>query len=432
MPTTYPPARRARALVLVSLLAPLPLLIACSPDTMTAPPNVSPPIRGDAVQGRIAFEAECASCHATRDGLDLAFFGFPDTTIIRRAVAHVDTSTAHDIVAHIATIRVAPTSREFRLFQPGGAQVAGDTDFAIRLFGSDAWPADLTPEALKAIDPRDVAIALPMPLWSFEFSNLDWMPAVPIADALLDYPTEAGVARPYLSTYYATRGTEDLFRAVRALRIAERDPANPSAPCVMDPIDRLRPADCFEARRWISTLVAQHMIRNGETEPIHFVLHDEWWDVGNVSRRSRQIHQPLDNAVQNWAVWMYLGWAFNPSRHASVYLGNAFRLLGMPRQATFHALRAQVSRGSRSPAVYQDTRNAARFAPAPWAFNATRFGFEELLGRLQAGFQPTGAETVAEARMTVDRAYVAAAHKVTLSEAAQLAVLRDQILALLN
>ena len=430
---TYPRVHDARPLaVLMSLLAPLPLSIGCSPDTVTAPPNVSPPIRGNAVQGRIAFEAECASCHATRDGLDLAFFRFPDTTIIRRAVAHVDTSTAHDIVAHIATIRVAPTSREFLLFQPGGVQVAGDTEFAMRLFGADAWPVDLTEEGLAAIDPRDVAIALPMPLWSFEFSNLDWMPETPIRDALLDYPTEAGVARGHLSRYYATRSAEDLFRAVVALRIAERDPANPSAPCVMDPIDLLRSVECFESRRWISTLVAQHMIRKGETEPIHFALHDEWWDVGNVSRRSRQIGQPLDNAVQNWAVWMYLGWAFDPSRHASVYLGNVFSLLGMPRQATFHALRAQVSRGPRSLAAYHDTHNAARFAPAHWTFSATRFGLEELLGRLQAGFQPLGTEAVVEARVTVDRAYTAAARKVTAVEAVQLAALRDHILALLN
>lgn len=413
-------------------LALLPFSVACSPDGLTSPPNVTPPIRGDAVGGRIAFETECASCHAARDGLDLAFFAFPDTTIIRRAVAHVDTATARDIVAHIATIRVTPASREFRLFQPGGGQVAGDIDFAVRLFGSDAWPADLSPQALEGIDPRDVAIALPMPLWSFEGSNLDWMPGAPIDDALLDYPTEVGVARAHLSSYHATGDTEDLLRAVLALRIAERDPANPSAPCVMDPIDLLRPLECFEARRWISTLVAQHMIRNEETEPIHFVLHDEWWDVGNVSRRSRRTDQPLENAVQNWAVWMYLGWAFDPSRRASVYLGSALTLLGMPRQATFHALRAQVSRGPRSLAAYHDTHNAARFSPTHWTFDAARFGFEELLERLRSGSRPPDAEAIAEAHMTVDRAYSAAARKVTAAEAALLAALRDQIHALLG
>jgi hypothetical protein len=429
--STYPAARRARPLALIYCTL-LPLSIACSPDTVTAPPGIEPPIRGNAIEGRIAFEAECASCHAARDGLDLAFFGFPDTTIIRRAVAHVDSSTAHDIVAHIATIRVAPTSREFRLFQPGGMQAAGDVDFAVRLFGSDAWPVQLTSEALEAVDPRDVAIALPMPLWSFEFSNLDWMPGTPIDDALLDHPTEVGVARAHLASYYATRSEEDLLRAVVALRIAEREPANSNAPCVMDPIDQLRPVECFEVRRWISTLVAQHMMRSGETEPIHSALHDEWWDVGNVSRRSRQIGQPLDNAVQNWAVWMYLGWAFDPARHASVYLGNAFTLLGMPRQATFHALRAQVSRGRRSLAAYHDAHNAARFSPVHWAFDATRFGLEELLGRLQAGLRPGSAEALAEARVTMDRAYTAAARKVTPSEAAELAALRDQIVSLLN
>ena len=38
--------------------------------------------------GHLAFIAECASCHASRDGFDLAFFSFPDSTIIRRALGH--------------------------------------------------------------------------------------------------------------------------------------------------------------------------------------------------------------------------------------------------------------------------------------------------------------------------------------------------------
>src|SRR5438128_3225954 len=47
--------------------------------------------------GQIAFEQSCSPCHASRDGFDLAMFGFTDTTIIRRAVKHVDTATARRI-----------------------------------------------------------------------------------------------------------------------------------------------------------------------------------------------------------------------------------------------------------------------------------------------------------------------------------------------
>ncbi|GIT52818.1 MAG: hypothetical protein Ct9H300mP15_30310 [Gemmatimonadota bacterium] len=56
--------------------------------------------------GRVAFKEECASCHAAGDGFDLAVFSFPDSTIIRRALGHVNELAANDIVAHIRTIQL--------------------------------------------------------------------------------------------------------------------------------------------------------------------------------------------------------------------------------------------------------------------------------------------------------------------------------------
>ena len=416
----------------LSALALVPFALACSDGSPAGIDPPEPPIQGDATLGEAAFLAECASCHSTRDGFDLAFFAFPDTTIVRRALGHVDTATSNDIVAFIRTLRVLPTDREFRVFQPGGFRISGDANFATNLFGADSWPADLTTEQLAQIDPLDVPIALDFPLWSFEFSNLDWMPEVPIAEPLLDYPTEVGVGRSYLESYYRTRSLEDLFGAVLALRIAERDPNNPDAPCVMEPFDRFRALDCFEARRWIATLVAQHMLRTNTSEPISPVLHDGWWDVGNAARRSRQ-STPIENATRNWAVWMYVGWAFEPDRHASVYLGSALINLDLPRHATFHALRAQVVRGPRSISSYRDTFNAARFSPGHWTFSATRFGYRNLLERLAAGFQPMEAELLEEARTLVAETYTVAARKlVSDSELAELATLRDQILSLLD
>ncbi len=413
-------------------LATVLVSFACSPDGSTTAPPPQPPLRGDAVAGRLAFDLECSSCHADGDGIDLAFFAFPDSTIVRRAVAHVDTATAQDIVAHVATLRVLPTSRDFRLFQPGGGTTAGDALFAAELFGANRWPADLTAEELAAIDPLDVRIALEFPLWSFEFSNLDWMPERPIAAAILDYPTEIGVGRTLLDRYHATRSVDDLIRAVLALRIAERDPANPDAPCVMEPFDRFQPEECFEARRWIAVLVAEHMIRYRETEALNPILHDAWWDVGNAARRSRQTGNEIDNAILNWAQWMYVGWAFEPDRHASVYLGIALSALGLPRHATFHALRAMVVRGRNSQAPFMDVRTAARFSPDDWTYGAVDFGYRHLLDRLKAGVQFRFQETIDMAKDAVRDAYVIAARKVSHAEAAQLAILRDQILAALD
>lgn len=402
--------------------------VACS-DAASGPDGPGP-IRGNALEGRIAFEESCAGCHTAGDGIDLAYFAFPDSTIVRRAVAHVDTPTAHDIVAHIGTMRPV-ASRTSRLFQPGGQAVAGDLQFAIDLFGGDLWPADLGSAELAAIDPRDVRIALDMPLWSEEETNLDWMPDVPAEPGVMTYVTELGVPEALLARYYETRTLEDLSRAVVAFRIAERDPANPEAPCVMDPFDRFEAELCFETRRWVSTLVTQHMLRTGDLDPIASPLHDEWWDVGNAARRSRTRFGGLENAEENWAVWMYLGWSFDPARHASVYLGNAFLRLGLPRHATFHALRAQVSRGARSRAVYHDVDNAARFAPASWTFDAVSFGYEEILSRLENGWVPRDAD-IADARSAIESSYARASEKVTPGEAAELAALRDRILAYLN
>ena len=95
-------------------------LASCSGDDPTGALVDEPPVVvGDPAAGMVAFGAECASCHATGDGLDLAFFDFTDTTIVRRAVAHVDTATALDIVAHINTLGVHPEDRHVRIFQPG-------------------------------------------------------------------------------------------------------------------------------------------------------------------------------------------------------------------------------------------------------------------------------------------------------------------------
>ncbi|HAC06969.1 MAG TPA: hypothetical protein DCF71_14060, partial [Gemmatimonadetes bacterium] len=106
-----------------------------------------------AILGHEAFLAECANCHASQDGFDLAFFSFPDSTIVRRALGHVDAPTADDIVAYIRTLMVDPVGRFEASFQPGGEVLADDLEFAMRLFGADAWPSGMTTADLLAIDP---------------------------------------------------------------------------------------------------------------------------------------------------------------------------------------------------------------------------------------------------------------------------------------
>lgn len=419
-----------------TLILAFPVIAGACSDSVSPPRDTTPPIQGDPVAGRTAFLAECGTCHTSQDGFDLSFFSFPDSTIVRRAVGHVDTATAHDIVSHINRLRTANMGRDFRLFQPGGAAVFGDGNLGINLFGTDAWPEGLSTEDLLAINPLSVKIALDFPLWSFEESNLDWMPDTPIADALLDWPIEnAGAARPHLEAYYATRGLEHLLNATIILRIAERDLNNPDAPCIMDPFDRFQPEACFEARRWIATLGAQHMLRERNAGSLHSIVHDGWWDVGNAARRSRNTDRVIDNAIVNWAQWMYLGWAFEPGRHSSIYLGLALDALALPRHATFHALRAQVERGRGSLSPYHDVENAARFSPPHWTVSATSFGYRNLVERLEQGWRPNASmnhpDPIEDAAQSVNRAYVLAARKIDDQDRMALQQLRDEVLTLL-
>src|SRR5687768_9145717 len=117
---------------------PLALLIALGacrsqPGPPLDPGSPEPPL-ADVATGRVAFSTVCAACHSSRDGFDLAFFGFPDSTIVRRAVFHVDSAVARDIAAHVRTLGSAGAPRTARIFQPGGVILAGDVAFATSLF----------------------------------------------------------------------------------------------------------------------------------------------------------------------------------------------------------------------------------------------------------------------------------------------------------
>src|ERR1041384_3129192 len=173
----------------VASIAALAVLAGCSdpPSGPTRPE--SPAIGPDPALGRIAFEQSCSMCHASRDGFDLAMFGFTDATIIRPAVKHVDTATARNIVAYIRTVSAPREPEKLRLFQPGGTPLAGDPQFAQALVGGaprPPAPPHLPPAAPRWIAPRPGATPPGLPIWSDEATNLDWMPDGPLPAAILD------------------------------------------------------------------------------------------------------------------------------------------------------------------------------------------------------------------------------------------------------
>ena len=385
----------------------------------------------DPALGRVAFEQQCSGCHASRDGFDLKTFSFGDTTIIRRAVKHVDSSTARNIAAHIGSLFAPHNDRNLRLFQPRGAPLASDIEFATALFGRDAWPAEMTSAQLVTIDPRYVQIAIRLPVWSDEKSNTDWMPDFPLPPGVLNY--SGGLAAGAIAGYRAVPTKDNLVRAVNALRTADRAVANTEAPCLLEDTVRVRYRECFEVRRWTSTLVALYLLQWGMNQNLGGTLHDIWWDVGNAARKSRADRSvPIANAVDNWATWMYLGWSFDPSRHSSSYLGGAFRTLGMTRHATFVALRSEVARPRNSASVYEDVLNAVKFAPSGWTSAVGTFGLRHLNERIAAGERPANAEQVAMAITQINSTLTEAYKKVPMSERAALEALARPVIASLS
>ncbi|NOT07440.1 MAG: hypothetical protein HOP28_04455 [Gemmatimonadales bacterium] len=119
--TRFPAAPQLRRAA--CLLSGLVLALGCSAPDPVSPAPPAPPVADQVAaiaRGHTAFESSCASCHASRDGFDLAFFGFGKSNIVRRAVRHVPQSTAEDIAAYIASLGVASRGRSFRIFQPRG------------------------------------------------------------------------------------------------------------------------------------------------------------------------------------------------------------------------------------------------------------------------------------------------------------------------
>lgn len=412
----------------LSLPLVLALLAACS-DSSKSPvdPGTS---SANVVLGQMAFGQSCSGCHASRDGFDLKTFAFADTTIVRRAVKHVDEATARNIAAYIRSLSAPPNDQTVRLFQPKGMPVAGDLEFANALFGRDAWPEEITTAQLAAINPRDVRVAIRLPVWSDENSNMDWMPDFVLPGEVLDY--SGGLARGAIAGYHAAPTTENLIRAVNALRNADRASVNPGAPCLLEDTLRVRYRQCFEVRRWTSTLVALHVLRNGMNADLGGKVHDVWWDVGNAARKSRADRTvPIANMKENWATWMFLGWSFDPSLHSSSYTGGGFRELGLMRHATFVALRSQVARPRNSVNVYEDLLNAVRFAPAGWTVPVTSFGLRHVNERLGAGERPTSAEQIAMAITSVNTALTEAYRKVAAADRLRLEALGQPVLAAL-
>ncbi len=402
------------------------------PPGSPPPPPPPPPAGSDIALGQAAVQRECASCHASQDGFDLAFFSYSDTTIIRRAVKHVDTTTAHRIVAYIRSLNTPHVAENIALFQPGGRTVADDAQFAVGLFGQDTWPT-MTTAQLLAVNPLTTPVVMTLPEWSDERSNLDWLPDSAPPPSILSYAGNR--AQNALAAYHATPTAANLDLAVGALGAAEKDAANPSAPCLFNSPSRVNYVACFELRRWTASLIAQHLLRNGITTSLGVQAHKQWWAVGETARKAQMAGAPVPiaNATNNQIDWMYLGWIFEPGHHESFYLENLLSGRGLRRHATFIALRSQVSRPANSwgehESIYDGLRTGVHHAPNAWTAAVATFSLNHILQRLNSGDTPPTPANRSFAIAQIDAAITEAGTKVSASDLTALKALAAQVKA---
>jgi hypothetical protein len=179
-----------------------------NPAAPLAPEQVNAQLaQGLAAWRRPGNHGSCVSCHAP-DAFDLALIAYPDATIHRRALDHVDAADATRIVDLVKVIRQLYAIErpldplKFRPLQPGGELLPGTTpeqrDAAFgNLLANDVqllWASGriasradaLVAQAqLRDLDLRKLPIGVPFDLWSEDASNgpghrsvSEWLPGM--------------------------------------------------------------------------------------------------------------------------------------------------------------------------------------------------------------------------------------------------------------
>jgi mono/diheme cytochrome c family protein len=138
----------------------------------------------------------CVSCHAS-DAMDLAFIGYSDSQIYRRAFSHINVtqSTIDDVIDMVHALRAKfnivqpPDPAKYRPFQPGGAVLPGTSaalrdqafgqelkDMGLRLMGD---PINTVADAKKAWDElaavnlRTLKVGIPLNKYTEDKFNND-------------------------------------------------------------------------------------------------------------------------------------------------------------------------------------------------------------------------------------------------------------------
>lgn len=385
-----------------------------------------PGITGNAELGRVAFMQSCASCHANGAGFDLAYFGFPASDIVRRAVKHVDASTASDIAAYIASLGVSAIGTTTPPFQPGGGVAISDSHFWRELFGTAGWPADMTAERLRAIDLRTTPVPLQMPLWSSEEDETDWLPREPVPEEVLQ--ANDGALAAAIETYHASPGTPALLTAIE--RFVEATPADYGV-CQGEVGAHENSVDCFEARRWMSAFAAIHFLQHEPGAEIPLPVIRLWWSTGEAAV-TRYFRYASDEPRRTVSAWLYLAFSYAPTAFAeeSGYLGQFIQSDDRPRLAMLTALRRMVAEDGVHLTIpsqrFRDADLAVTRGPIEWRADVLDFALRYLLETAV----PLEGEQLALAEVYLEFAFdVVAETDVPSERMEELLRLHDQLLA---
>jgi hypothetical protein len=308
----------------------------------------------------------CVNCHAP-DLFDLAHFDYDEATLARRALLHVDEKLAKQVFRYIAVQRkrwaLTPVPRSTRVFQPGGEPLACTTEedcdhqFGLQLVRrvpSLARPVTTLAQAQQlktewlAVNPRTLPIGVSLNRWTEEeargpahASMNEWVPD-------FSYQPTSETNRQALLALHDAYIASPTWLTLRPL---------------LNRVDQLAdiPAGLGitgEAKeilkeKYKSVLIGSHVLRMesaGEAfasmpayvdtlgMPLHSVLYNPMWDVGDNARildngfapedaakfsvaQTRKLSRPLaDEIDQLRLTWFWVGWLFD---HGVMHSGSS-------------------------------------------------------------------------------------------------------------
>lgn len=355
-------------------------------------------IEGDSTRGRLAYLASCQKCHGADIATDLELFNY--NSVVRRAMAHVDTLTALDILAHVATLGPGgPLDSLTQLFQPGtpATKTASDIEFQTLLTGgTDEWPTRWTRDTLLAKHPRQVRIPIDLPRWSNETSRYDWLPFTQFEIGLPTGVANATIVKNAFATYRANLSWSNMNNLTGAISGAAHDVAIADAPCMyLNAPARYTnetAQGCFDVRKFVASLCYITGIRLLATpDTIMARCQNNWWEGGHMAHKAQQMGKDIELRTLQICSWIYLGSLHNWSAgaNAGLYMsgpcGHGVGGLGYGRWTSYTMMQMLTNRLATAKGTIESCRDIWSMADhghSGHLLNSMTYAFNIMLYRL--------------------------------------------------